>query len=76
MKFLVKTKEPLYGRIKKKLLELSNDPFPRDVKRIQNAKENLYRVRVGDYRILYLVDHKSNRLFVVKIDKRPRVYHR
>jgi mRNA-degrading endonuclease RelE of RelBE toxin-antitoxin system len=36
--------------------------------------EKPFRVRVGDQRILYLVRHNPNKLIIIKIDKRSRVY--
>lgn len=33
-----------------------------------------YRLRVGDYRIIYTLDHESSRLIVAKIDHRSSVY--
>jgi len=41
---------------------------------IEGYKEKLYRVRVGDYRILYEVDKNKNSIGIVKIDHRSRVY--
>ena len=38
--------------------------------RIEGYKEKLFRIRVGDYRILYEVNHKGNLIGIVKIDKR------
>ncbi|MBI2043808.1 hypothetical protein HYT24_00390 [Candidatus Pacearchaeota archaeon] len=31
-------------------------------------------MRIGDYRVLYRVDYKSNKIVIFKIDKRPRAY--
>jgi mRNA interferase RelE/StbE len=61
-------------RLLKKIETLINDPFPTDVKTIEGYKERLYRVRVGDYRILYEVDGKDNCIGIVKIDNRSKVY--
>ena len=36
--------------------------------------KGLFRIRVGDYRILYEVDYRNNLIGIVKIDKKPRVY--
>ena len=33
-------------------------------------------MRVGDYRILYYVDENSFTIFILKIDKRSRIYKR
>ena len=42
-------------------------------KTVEGSK-SLFRIRVGDYRILYEVDYRNNLIGIVKIDKRPRVY--
>ena len=41
---------------------------------IEGYAEKTYRVRVGDYRILYEVDQNKNFIGIVKIDNRGRVY--
>ncbi len=62
-------------RIIKKIEELAKNPFPKDVKRVEGyAEVKVFRVRVGDYRILYFVRYENSTLFVVKIDKREKVY--
>lgn len=62
-------------RIKGKLLKLQEDPFPSEVERVEGYKgEKIFRVRVGDYRILYFVRYESNQIFIAKIDKRSRAY--
>lgn len=62
-------------RIKGKLLKLQEDPFPSEVERVEDYKdEKVFRVRVGDYRILYFVRYESSQIYVAKIDKRSRVY--
>ncbi len=53
------------------------DPFPRDVKRVENQwfeNEKVFRIRVGDYRVLYTVNYTKNRILIFSIDKRSRVY--
>ena len=46
-------------------------PFPHDVKHVQ-GRPGVFRVRVGDYRILYAV--RDGRLEIVLIDKRSHAY--
>ena len=36
--------------------------------------EKVFRVRVGDYRILYSVSYEENLILIIKVDKRGRVY--
>ena len=72
--FLKKADKILVKRLLNKIDSLREEPFIPDTKRVEGSKEKLFRVRVGDYRILYEVDYKNNKLGVVKIDKRPRAY--
>lgn len=62
------------NRIIKKIKELTIDPLPSDVKRVLGREEKVFRVRVGDYRILYVVLYKEKGILISNIDKRERVY--
>ena len=73
-KFLKRLDGINWDRIMQKIEELRKDPFPHKVKRVENRKEKTFRVRVGNYRILYVVFNDKNLLFISKIDKRPRAY--
>ena len=66
-----------YGgeRIREKIEKLEENPFPQEVERVEDFEsEKVFRVRVGDQRILYIVRYNPNKLIVVKVDKRSRVY--
>ena len=75
-KFLKKLDEINYERIIKRLEGLYKDPFPPDAKRIIGRKEKVFRIRVGDFRILYVVYLEKQAILVVNIDKRSRIYKR
>ena len=60
-------------RIFQELEELQVDPFSRGTIKL-HASEGIYRVRVGDYRILYEVFRKEGILLIDKIDHRSKVY--
>ena len=60
LKFLKKADKVLQQRLIKKIEELQIDPFPHGVPRVEGYKEKTYRIREGDYRILYEVDNKAN----------------
>ena len=65
------------NRIKERINKLEEDPFPKEVERVEGYKgEKIFRVMVGDQRILYIVRYNPNKLIITKIDKRPRVYDR
>ena len=74
LKFLKKSEKTLAQRLAKKIEELKTNPVSHDTKTIQGYKEKLFRIRLGDYRILYEVDHSNNKIGIVKIDKRESVY--
>ncbi len=73
-KFLKKLDKINWQRIIDKIEELRKDPFPHKVKRVGGRKEKTFRIRVGDYRILYVVLNETNVLFISKVEKRPRAY--
>lgn len=72
-KFLRKTDKVIVKRVIEKIEKLRENPVIHDTKTVEGSK-GLFRVRVGDYRILYEVDYKNNLLGIIKIDKKPRVY--
>jgi len=71
--FLKKADKVLVKRLIEKIEKLRKDPIIHDTKTVEGSK-GVFRVRVGDYRILYEVDYKNNLIGIVKIDKRPKVY--
>ena len=73
-KFLKKTDKQLARRLIEKIEKLSEDPFPPDAKRVVNRKEKIFRVRVGDYRIQFIVIYERNSVFITEIEKRPKAY--
>ena len=62
-----------YGIISEHLLSLENNPFQNGVKKLQGFK-NLYRLRVGIYRIVYEVVKKELIVKIIKIAHRKEVY--
>ena len=73
-KFLKQAEKALAQRLMKKIESLQTEPFIHDTKVVEGFKEKLYRIRVGDYRILYDVDYENKNIGIVKIDKRENVY--
>jgi mRNA interferase RelE/StbE len=61
-----------YDRVTKKLLSLEDNPRPRGVKKLTGREE--YRLRVGDYRILYFIDDKNQTVIVSAVGHRGDVY--
>ena len=76
LKFLKSIKDKtLLKRISDRIGELEQNPFPQDIERLEGYTDvKVFRVRIGDYRILYFVDYSSSKIYIEKIDKRGRVY--
>ena len=73
-RFLKNIDKTIYNRIIKKLEELSEDPSPPHAKKVAGRKEKAFRVRVGDYRILYVVYFDKETILILNMDKRPKAY--
>jgi len=73
-RFLKKSPKDLRERIIKKIKNLAEDPFPSDSKRIIGRDEKVFRIRVGDYRVQYVVFYDKKEVLVSDIDKRERAY--
>ena len=56
-----------YERVVVKLRALANDPRPQGCEKLYDA---IYRVRVGDFRIIYLIDEENKRIEVGGIRRR------
>ena len=73
-KFLKNSDKVLVKRLLLKIEELKTKLIIKDTKVIEGYKEKLFRVRVGDYRILYEFDYDTNTISIIKIDKRSKIY--
>jgi len=60
-------------RLKPHIDSLAVDPRPAGTVKV-TAEADLYRVRVGDYRIVYYVWDRDHRVMVAKIAHRREVY--
>jgi len=71
-KELDRLQQDVHRRITKKLVELEDDPRPPGMKRLQGSDG--YRIRVGDWRILYVVNDETKTVEVVAVGRRREVY--
>ena len=72
-KFLKKSDRQLAIRIIEKIEVLKNYPVPHDSKRVV-GEASTFRIRIGDYRVLYEVDWNKQLILIDKIDKRSKAY--
>ena len=63
--FLKKAEKTLALRIIAKIELMEATPFPPQAKKLEGSE--LFRIRVGDYRILYEVDYPRGDLGVIKM---------
>ncbi|MEH2170320.1 MAG: type II toxin-antitoxin system RelE/ParE family toxin [Nostoc sp.] len=60
-------------RIQTKINDLAIEPRPNGVKKLQ-GDDTSYRVRVGDYRVVYEVDDDVLIVTVIKVGHRSEIY--
>jgi len=63
------------ARLRPVLRALAEDPRPSGVTKLSN-EDNAWRVRMGDYRIIYEIHDKVLLVLVVDVDHRRDVYRK
>ena len=53
---------------------LAKEPRPHGCKKLKGDKEYLWRIRVGDYRILYMIDDVVKVIDIRKVGNRKDIY--
>jgi len=67
--------DPLFTRIDRKILALANDPRPVGSKKIKGYKDS-WRIRIGDWRVVYIVDDAAKLVSITRVAHRSEVYQR
>ena len=57
-------------RILKKVEELAENPFSKDIKKLKGSND--FRLRVGDYRIIFSIE--KNTIQILKVGHRKNIY--
>jgi len=60
-------------RVMKRIEDLRSEPLPRQAIKLSSA-ERLYRIRVGDYRIVYEIDRQARQVTIHYVRHRREVY--
>ncbi len=71
-KQLGKIPPPHFNRIVKEINGLSNNPRPSGCKKLKGRPG--YRIRIGDYRVIYNIEDKILTVFVIEIGHRKNIY--
>lgn len=64
----------LRQKIVERIVSLADNPFPVDSIQLKGRKE--WRIRQGDYRILYIVEKSTVTVFVIKVGHRREIYRK
>ncbi len=62
----------MHRRISESILALENNPRPLGSRKLRGGEA--YRLRVGDYRVLYTIDDDARRVFVYAVAHRREAY--
>jgi len=62
----------LARRIYKKVDTLKNDPFTKNIKRLKGEKA--FRLRIGDYRVIFDIDQKKRIITILRLGHRKNIY--
>ncbi|MCK4353595.1 type II toxin-antitoxin system RelE/ParE family toxin [candidate division WOR-3 bacterium] len=62
----------IHDRIVKRLISLRNNPRPLGTKKLLGREG--YRIRVGNYRILYIINEEEKKVEIVSVAHRKEVY--
>ncbi|MBN3898195.1 MAG: type II toxin-antitoxin system RelE/ParE family toxin [Nostoc sp. NOS(2021)] len=73
LKQLKKLSPELQERIQVQIDDLAIEPRPKGVKKLK-GKENAYRIRVGEYRVIYDIFDEILVVNVVEVGHRSKVY--
>ena len=60
-------------KIRDKIEKLKKEPLPNGCEKLE-AHDDLYRIRSGDYRVIYQIFRKKLIILVIKIGHRREVY--
>jgi mRNA interferase RelE/StbE len=62
-------------RVMKQIDGLASDPFPRQTAKLEGGEE-LYRIRFGDYRVIYGVNREAKVVTIHHVRHRREVYRK
>jgi len=70
---LARLPKDILRRVDAHILALTENPYPPGAKKLY-GDERLFRIRMGDYRIVYMVEHDRLVILIVRVRHRRDVY--
>ena len=74
-KQLRKLRQEDQRRVVEAMVSLGNDPYPKGSRKL-TGYDDVFRIRVGEFRILYSVSAKKLIIIILKIGRRKDVYRK
>ena len=74
-KELKKLDKQVISRILQAVENLANDPYSSDSKKLVGS-DAIYRIRVGDYRIIYNIESSVLTIEIIKVGHRREIYRK
>lgn len=74
LKELSRLPKTVVKKAEKAIDGLAENPRPIGVKKLKDTNENLYRIRIGDYRIIYLIEDEIKIVDIRRIGHRKGIY--
>lgn len=73
-KDMVKLPRPALQKVEVAIDKLSETPRPAGCKKLKGTNDDLWRIRVGDYRVIYSVQDKIEIIDIRRVRHRKDVY--
>jgi mRNA interferase RelE/StbE len=65
---------PVYSKIRLRILELENIPRPAGCLKLTNSEA--YRIRIGKYRVIYEIDDRNQEIKIFRVLHRKDSYNK
>lgn len=64
----------LQPRVEKEISDLAVNPRPPGTKMLSGRLKGVWRIRIGDYRLLYEIDDRSKKVILLNLGHRRQIY--
>ncbi|MGB2603582.1 MAG: type II toxin-antitoxin system RelE/ParE family toxin [Candidatus Sulfotelmatobacter sp.] len=65
--------DAVFSRIDRRIVALAENPRPAGCKKLRGHKDQ-WRIRIGDWRVVYFIDDPAKRVSITRIAHRREVY--
>ena len=63
------------ANIRQEIKELKNSPYPHGCRKLSGTHQT-YRIRIGDYRVIYQINENQKEICIEKVKHRKKVYRK